>query len=242
MNRPDFLTAAKNALKKHHPKALCAFVAGPMLRGEATAASDIDIIVLYDDAFQNIHRDSVIEDGWPIEFFVHNTKANDFFIEKDRQSGRCLTAHMLVTGLVLPHENALSQERRVTAQKVIDLGPPPLTDMQIEDRRYFITDSIDDLETHRPDDAPKPAPHHYPQAMSCNGAARDRFCTDARQPNLPLYSAAQSASSTRRSFRRDPPDAHQHGGCADNAGNDWYNHCRPPAGRNGRRQSFQWYG
>ena len=150
MDRPDFLTAAKNSLKKHYPDALCAFVAGSILRHEATATSDIDIIVLYDDTFQDIHRNSVIEDGWPIEFFVHNRRANDYFINKDHQSGRCLVAHMLITGIALPHECAFTQERRSAAQAAIDGGPPHLTHSELETRRYFITDSVDDLDPHKP--------------------------------------------------------------------------------------------
>ena len=96
--RPDYLTTAKRALQKHYPGHACAFVAGSVVRGDATATSDIDIVVLYDDPFEDVHRFSVIEDGWPVEFFVHNRRANTYFMEKDRARGMCVMMDMVAHG------------------------------------------------------------------------------------------------------------------------------------------------
>ncbi len=150
MSKPPFLETARNALKKLYPRYECAFVAGSMLRGEETAASDIDIVVIYDDEFEEIHRNSVVENGWPIEFFVHNRNANDYFMEKDRQRGMCIMMNMVANGISLPGETDISKERQAKAKAIIEAGPPTLSDAEIEDRRYFITDGIDDLDDNRP--------------------------------------------------------------------------------------------
>ena len=150
MSRPYFLEAAKSALKKYYPRYQCAFVAGSMLRGEDTATSDIDIVVFYDDEFEEVHRYSAIDSGWPIEFFVHNRKSHDYYMDKDRQRGMCVIMDMVAKGIALPEDNDMAKERRTKAQEIIDSGPPALSDAELEDRRYFITDSIDDLDENKP--------------------------------------------------------------------------------------------
>lgn len=66
MSRPDFLETAGNALETYYPGYSCAFVAESMHRGEATCRSDIDIVVLFQNGFGDVHRYSVTENTWPI--------------------------------------------------------------------------------------------------------------------------------------------------------------------------------
>ncbi len=150
MIKPPFLETAQKAIDKHYPGYKCAFVAGSMLRGQETATSDIDIVVIYDDEFEDVHRNSVIEDGWPVEFFVHNIKANDYFMEQDRKRGMYIMMDMVANGLPLPELNEIARERQFKASEMIRSGPPALSDAEIEDRRYLITDGIDDLDEGRP--------------------------------------------------------------------------------------------
>lgn len=150
MIKPPFLETAQKAINKHYPGYKCAFVAGSMLRGQETANSDIDIVVIYDDEFEDVHRNSVIEDGWPVEFFVHNKKANDYFMEQDRKRGMYIMMDMVANGLPLPELNEIARERQLKANEMIRSGPPALSEEEIENRRYFITDSLDDLDEGRP--------------------------------------------------------------------------------------------
>lgn len=150
MMKPDFLETAQAALRRHYPNYNCAFVGGSMLRGEETPSSDIDIVVFFDDDFEHPHRYSVIEQNWPIEFFVQNRFSHDFFMRLDREQGFCIIANMVASGIILPHETALAIERRTTAQAVKEAGPPPLDTRDIDSRRYAISDALDDLSTERP--------------------------------------------------------------------------------------------
>lgn len=143
---PDFLGVAKRALARHYPGALGGFVGGSITRGEGTPTSDIDIVVLFDDAYQDVHRNTVIEDGWLIEFFVHNPKAQNFYFDKDRRRGMCVMPHLVVEGIIIPEEcpELLLQKKR--ARAVIKQGPPPLSQAELDIRRYTIAALVDDLD------------------------------------------------------------------------------------------------
>lgn len=143
--RPDFLETAKRALAKHYPGAIGGFVGGSITRGEGTPTSDIDIGVLYDETFDDVHRNSVVEYGWPIEFFVHNPQSLDYFFDKDRQRGMCIMPTIVATGIMIPEEHPVMLKQREKAARVIEAGPPVLTDEERALRRYWITDLVDDL-------------------------------------------------------------------------------------------------
>jgi predicted nucleotidyltransferase len=143
--RPDPLEVAKRALQKYHPNSLGGIAGGSVFRGEGTPTSDIDVVVLYDDAFADVHRASVVEEGWPIEFFVQSIKAQDYFLEKDRLRGMCVMASILCDGTMIPNERDELISRRRKARDIIDAGPPALTPLEIDRRRYALTNLIGDL-------------------------------------------------------------------------------------------------
>lgn len=141
----DPLQTATAALEKHYPDTLGAFVGGSSLSGIATTTSDIDIAVLYDDTFNDVHRFSTTQDGWPIEFFVHNIKAQDYYFEKDRLRGMCVMPTLVGTGIIIPKSDHRLKQQQIKAQKIIAAGPPLLTCNEIDLSRYQLTDLIDDL-------------------------------------------------------------------------------------------------
>lgn len=143
--RPPFLDVAKRALAKHCPGAIGAFVAGSVTRGQGTPTSDIDIAVLYDDTFEDVHRNSVIEEGWPIELFVHNPQSLDYFCDKDRLRGMCVMPQMVATGIVIPDEHPALLLQQNKARDITMAGPPPLDKSDFDLRRYWLTDLTDDL-------------------------------------------------------------------------------------------------
>ena len=143
---PDFFETAKRALAKHYPGALGAFVGGSITRGEGTPTSDIDIAVLFDEDFEDVHRKTVIEEGWLIEFFVHNPKAQNFYFDKDRQRGMCVMPHLVAGGIMIPGEHPALVQQKKRAQKVIEEGPPSLSQADLDIRRFTISALLDDLE------------------------------------------------------------------------------------------------
>lgn len=145
-NRPPFLDVAKRALAKYYPGALGGFVAGSIIRGEGTPTSDIDIAVLFDETFEDVHRNTVLEEDWLIEFFVHNPKAQDFYFDKDRQRGMCVMPQMVAEGIVIPGDHPLLEIQKERARGIIAAGPLPLSDVQSDLMRYTVSALVDDLE------------------------------------------------------------------------------------------------
>lgn len=143
--RPDPVETAAKALRLFYPGALGGFAAGSVLRGEGTPTSDIDIAVMFDESFEDVHRDSKTVDGWPIEFFVHNPKAQLHFFERDRKRGMCVMPSIIGHGVMIPSENDRLREAQERALTVIAAGPEPLSTEEKALRRYVITDLLDDL-------------------------------------------------------------------------------------------------
>jgi hypothetical protein len=143
--RPDPIETAIKALHIHYPDSIGAFVSGSVIRGDATPTSDIDIAVLYDQSFDDIHRFSTTVDDWPIEFFVHNKKAQEFYFEKDRRRGMCIMPTIVAYGVIIPAANTLLLDQQRTALEIIEAGPPVLSSEDIDLRRYAITDQLDDF-------------------------------------------------------------------------------------------------
>ena len=143
--KPDPLDVAQRLLPKYHPNSLGGFAGGSVFRDEGTPTSDIDIVVLYDDSFDDVHRASKTEEGWPVELIVQNIKAQDYYLEKDRKRGMCVLASILCTGTMIPKESRELIAQREKARNIIDAGPPALTQQEIDRQRFELTNLVDDL-------------------------------------------------------------------------------------------------
>jgi predicted nucleotidyltransferase len=139
-----------NAVRSdRYPDAVAVFAAGSIVRGEGTASSDLDLVVVF-ASLPCAYRESFRFDGYPVEAFVHDRETLEyFFLEVDRPSGVPALPQMVVEGVEIPAANEMSRDLKQLAASVIAAGPPEL-DAQIEQRmRYFVSDLIDDLRTPR---------------------------------------------------------------------------------------------
>lgn len=121
------------------------FVAGSLVRGEGTAHSDLDLVVIF-PALRCAYRESFRFAGYPVEAFVHDPETLEyFFVEVDRVSGIPALPQMVAEGVEVPKPSDLSRALKRRAIAVLEAGPPPL-DAEAEARlRYMITDVLDDL-------------------------------------------------------------------------------------------------
>jgi predicted nucleotidyltransferase len=142
-DKPDFIETAKKVIAQHHPHALAAFVAGSIVRGEQTSTSDIDLLVIYGDDFDDVHRASIIFDEWPVEMFVQNTKANAYFMNKDKDRGIPTMPTIVYEGIDIKGSPSFIAERKRKAKEILDAGPPALKDT--ETSRYMLTGLLDDI-------------------------------------------------------------------------------------------------
>lgn len=135
--------------RQRYAGATCLFLAGSLVRGEGTASSDLDLVVMFGE-LEYAYRESFEHDGWPVEAFVHDLRTLRYFFEKvDRRDGIPSLPNMVVEGIEVPSRSAFGDEMKRMAQAVIDQGPPAWNREEIDASRYGITNLIDDLKDPR---------------------------------------------------------------------------------------------
>ncbi|WP_430788288.1 nucleotidyltransferase domain-containing protein [Virgibacillus flavescens] len=134
---------AKQFVNKNYPKAQGAILAGSVVRGEATSTSDLDIVI-FDVAVPSAYRESVFDSGWPIEVFVHNLTSYKRFFEADFKRARPSLQRMVVEGTIL-RDCGIVTSIKQEAKDILDMGPEVWTEEVIRQKRYFITDALDDF-------------------------------------------------------------------------------------------------
>lgn len=142
-------TAANSIVTSRYPGAVAAFAAGSLVRGEGTAYSDLDLVVVFRQ-LPNAYRESFRVDDLPVEAFVHDMDTLAFFfLEVDRRSGTPTLPQMVLEGIEIPRPTPQSQALKALAKSVIDMGPPPLADDELRGMRYEIGDALDDIRAPR---------------------------------------------------------------------------------------------
>jgi hypothetical protein len=164
---------ATRFLKQRFSDAQCAFVAGSLIRGDGTPFSDLDIVVLYDH-LPTAYRESFVFDERPIEAFVHDFSTLRYFFESlDANSGRPSLPTMISEGIGIALSGSIQSEAQDLARSILSKGPDPLTSLEIEKRRYLITDSIDDIR----------APKSHPEAIASLAKLYDQLADFALRSN-----------------------------------------------------------
>nr|WP_139186911.1 nucleotidyltransferase domain-containing protein [Sediminibacillus halophilus] len=144
MSKHDAKIAAKKFINKHFPDCQGALLAGSVVRGEATNTSDLDIVV-FDSQYSSSYRESFVEFDWPIEVFVHNLQSYQVFFQLDVERARPSMPRMVSEGLVLKDSSGLIDTIKKEAAALLAAGPKCWTATVIEQKRYFLTDTLDDF-------------------------------------------------------------------------------------------------
>jgi hypothetical protein len=144
MLRVDPLDAARQVVDERFPDALAAMLAGSAGTAFHTATSDLDILVFLDGPPAPF-RETTRHAGWIVELFVHTPASYLRFIEREISERRSPLLHMCGEGRLLVDGDGFGATVQGQAQHLIEAGPPPLTNREREDRRYALTDQLDDL-------------------------------------------------------------------------------------------------
>lgn len=140
----EVLAAARAIVAARYPDAAFALVAGSLMRGEGTAHSDLDLIVMY-DRVESSRRESFLAEGVPVEVFVHDDEtlawAINIAVTRGRPSLVAMIAEATAIGRI-PQRAARLKEAMVAA---LAKGPPPMAPAQLDALRYAITDAVQDL-------------------------------------------------------------------------------------------------
>lgn len=144
-NKRNPVEVAKEILKTRYPNAVVGFVAGSFNRGEETAFSDIDLVVVFEKV-EFAWRESFTFSDWPVEVFAHDPETlNYFFREIDGKDGVPSLPFMVLEGTPIPNDHELVFKLKSLADQVLDEKPPEWNDETIYHQRYGLTDLVDDL-------------------------------------------------------------------------------------------------
>jgi Nucleotidyltransferase domain len=139
------LFVSKELFETRYSGASAIFVAGSVVRGEASTYSDLDLVVVYPKV-EVAYRESFYHRDWPVEAFIHDEDSLEYFLrELDPEIGRATLAEMIAEGHEVPQATPFTLKLKEMARSAIETGPPALSAAAIEDRRYHISELIDDL-------------------------------------------------------------------------------------------------
>jgi hypothetical protein len=146
--RPTPTETATRLWRERYPSAIALFCAGSVIRGEDTAHSDLDIVVLF-ERVPNAWRESLVLDGWPVELFVHDPETLAHFVERDVARRQPSLPSMVAEAIVVPAPSPESDRIQAWARNIL-ANPPLVSAATLDDQRYLISDALDDLRDPRP--------------------------------------------------------------------------------------------
>ena len=130
---------AARVLETRYPGADAAFATGSILRGEATAFSDLDLVVLF-ARLPNARREAFHVGGLPVDVFLHDGETLAHVFDGDLAAGKPAHLTMIAEARVVGPKPAEALAWRERARTMLRAGPPPMDFL-----RLLITDRIDDL-------------------------------------------------------------------------------------------------
>ncbi|MEJ7833156.1 MAG: nucleotidyltransferase domain-containing protein [Nocardioides sp.] len=141
---PDPLDTARRLVTERFPDAKAAWLSGSVVSGRATSTSDLDVVVVTDEV--EVHRESVVYDGWPVELFVHTADSVRAFVTQDRLRRRPTMARLVADSVsLMGGAGAAIDDLEAECRAAVAAGPEPLDEGQLEALRYGLTDLLDDL-------------------------------------------------------------------------------------------------
>ncbi|NDZ82032.1 nucleotidyltransferase domain-containing protein [Streptomyces sp. SID10853] len=140
----DHVQTARDLVRDRFPEARAAFLCGSVLTHRRTATSDLDIVVLLAGPPAPF-RESLEWEGWPVELFVQTEAVWRSFAERETVARNSPLLAMCAEGMVLADADGLGAALQAESRERLAAGPPPVPAAELEDRRYALTDTLDDL-------------------------------------------------------------------------------------------------
>lgn len=143
------LSVAREIRDQIFPSAGALLLSGSIVREEATASSDLDLVVIF-ERVENAKRQSFTFANWPVEVFIHDAQTLEYFFQEvDRPSGVPSLPNMVHDGIEIPEETEFGLLAKGLASRVLEAGPPPWGPQERDNSRYTISDLIEDIRTPR---------------------------------------------------------------------------------------------
>ena len=144
----DYVELAERFIEERFPAAEIAVIGGSTASGTRTPTSDIDLLVIGDEIFDEGESRSSLAGSWEyagevFEVFAYTHGAYSEWARGGVAQYRPVIVHMLVEGKEVRGGEALNRLRAEWSATLID--GPSISEHEHAMRRYAITDLIDDL-------------------------------------------------------------------------------------------------
>ncbi|MBX4928930.1 nucleotidyltransferase domain-containing protein [Rhizobium binae] len=143
------LAAARRCVANRYAGAAFAYATGSLMRGEGTAFSDIDLVVVF-PSLERAWRESFTHEGFPVEAFIHDEETLAHYLHVDAEGGCPIMVNMVATGRIVGADTGRAGIIQAKAAAVLAAGPKPLAGASYDMLRYQVTDLADDLRGKRP--------------------------------------------------------------------------------------------
>ena len=123
-----------------------------MLTEHRTATSDRYIVVVLPGPPAPF-RENFAHEGWLVETFVHTRASLDVWWDKDLDRRSCALLRMCCESEIVADAAGVAAEIRAEARRRLAVGPGRLSEDELAQRRYGLSDLLEDLEgCERPDE------------------------------------------------------------------------------------------
>ena len=144
--KPDPLNVIQKLMQERYLGSKVIFWAGSVAQNKGTSSSDLDLVVVYDH-LPNAYRETFVYETWPIDAFIHDPKTLLYFYNHlDIPSFMLALPTMVATGIQIPENTPFGKQLQSDALQVLNHFPT-LNTKNLENRRFHITDMLDDLKS-----------------------------------------------------------------------------------------------
>ena len=147
MNQPsrDILNAVNDYLANAHPRALFAYLYGSQVKGTATARSDIDLLVIYEEPISQYRHKEEFK-GRLFDTFIYDIESVNGLIHLARSGGDFIVINSILGSITVPQESEASRCLRETARLLKKSGEPI---RNLTRDRQHLTSLVEGLEHER---------------------------------------------------------------------------------------------
>ena len=144
--QPSPLNVIQKLMQERYVGSKVIFWAGSVAQNKGTSSTDLDLVIVYDN-LPNAYREAFVYNNWPIDAFVHDPKTLLYFYNHlDIPSFMPALPSMIAMGIQIPENTSFGKQLQSDALQALNHFPT-LNEKNLENRRFHITDMLDDLKS-----------------------------------------------------------------------------------------------
>lgn len=142
----SFVEQAQAFLQQRFPRHVtAAFLGGSTATGAAGASSDLDIVIILGQPWQEVaYVETFLFGNRLVEAFVYGAAGLQQWRQQTRANGRPTVDRLIACGIALI-DTPQARQLQASCQRALDDGPAPLSEQDMEQEVYRLSSLVDDL-------------------------------------------------------------------------------------------------